>query len=50
VENPGAPTLPTGEPLYELIRGDDGEWNVRQATAPTVGGPGSYATFTPWYR
>lgn len=50
VDNAGGPRLPSGEPLYELVRDKDGEgWAVREATVSTIP-VFDHITFSPWYR
>lgn len=51
VDNPGAPVLPSGEPLYEIIRDDTGDgWEIREARVSTVLGSWNNVTLRPWYR
>ncbi|PWN94084.1 hypothetical protein FA10DRAFT_41075 [Acaromyces ingoldii] len=50
VDHAGGPRLPSGEPLYELVRDKDGEgWAVREATVSTIP-VFDHITFSPWYR
>lgn len=51
VDNPGLPTLSDGEPLYEVVRDDEGDgWQIREARVPTVLPPWQNVTMRPWYR
>lgn len=51
LDNVGGPILPDGQPLYEIVRGDDGEgWEIREAKVPTVLPAWQNVTVRPWYK
>lgn len=51
LDNVGGPTLPDGQPLYEIVRGNDGEgWEIREAKTATVLPAWENVTVRPWYK
>lgn len=51
LDNVGGPTLPDGQPLYEIVRGNEGEgWEIREAKTATVLPAWENVTVRPWYK